>query len=172
MDDKGRLLRLVGVELDITERKLYEEALFREKESAQITLQSIGGDGVITTDAKGVIDYLNPVAESLTARDGASRTARAGPSKRFFAPFTRKPASRWRIPWRWPSAAPDRSNRCGRMLLIRRDGNEIYVESTASPIRDGSGAVSGGVLAVVPRCERGARVGTGACLYATPATTC
>ena len=32
------------------------------------------------------------------------------------------------------------------MLLIRRDGNEIYVESTASPIRDGSGAVSGGVL--------------------------
>ena len=46
----GRLQRLVGVELDITERKLYEEALFREKESAQITLQSIG-DGVITTDA-------------------------------------------------------------------------------------------------------------------------
>jgi PAS domain S-box-containing protein len=29
VDDKGRLLRLVGVELDITERKLYEEALFR-----------------------------------------------------------------------------------------------------------------------------------------------
>ena len=55
VDDKGRLLRLVGVELDITERKLYEEALFREKESAQITLQSIG-DGVVTTDAKGVID--------------------------------------------------------------------------------------------------------------------
>ena len=65
VDDKGRLLRLVGVELDITERKLYEDALFREKESAQITLQSIG-DGVITTDAKGVIDYVNPVAESLT----------------------------------------------------------------------------------------------------------
>jgi len=65
VDEKGRLLRLVGVELDVTERKLYEEALFREKESAQITLQSIG-DGVITTDAKGVIDYLNPVAEALT----------------------------------------------------------------------------------------------------------
>ena len=65
VDEKGRLLRLVGVELDVTERKLYEEALFREKESAQITLQSIG-DGVVTTDAKGVIDYLNPVAEALT----------------------------------------------------------------------------------------------------------
>jgi PAS domain S-box-containing protein len=50
VDDQGRLRRLIGVELDITERKLYEEALFREKESAQITLQSIG-DGVITCDA-------------------------------------------------------------------------------------------------------------------------
>ncbi|MFQ5609781.1 MAG: PAS domain-containing protein, partial [Woeseiaceae bacterium] len=41
-DENGRLLRLLGVEVDITERRLYEEALFREKESAQITLQSIG----------------------------------------------------------------------------------------------------------------------------------
>jgi PAS domain S-box-containing protein len=39
LDENGRLIRLLGVEVDITERKLYEEALFREKESAQITLQ-------------------------------------------------------------------------------------------------------------------------------------
>ena len=65
VDENGRLLRLVGVETDITERKLYEEALFREKESAQITLQSIG-DGVITTDAEARVQYLNPVAEELT----------------------------------------------------------------------------------------------------------
>src|SRR6201992_4441556 len=64
VDKHGRLLRLVGVELDITERKIYEEALFREKESAQITLQSIG-DGVITTDAHSTIDYINAVAEEL-----------------------------------------------------------------------------------------------------------
>ena len=31
-------------------------------------------------------------------------------------------------------------------LLIRRDGNELYIESTASPIRDGKGVVTGGVL--------------------------
>ena len=65
LDENGRLLRLLGVEVDITERKLYEEALFREKESAQITLQSIG-DGVITTDATCTTEYVNPVAEELT----------------------------------------------------------------------------------------------------------
>ena len=31
-------------------------------------------------------------------------------------------------------------------LLIRRDGNELYIESCASPIRDGSGVICGGVL--------------------------
>ena len=64
-DERGRLLRLMGNELDINERKLYEEALFREKESAQITLQSIG-DGVITTDENYIVEYINPVAEELT----------------------------------------------------------------------------------------------------------
>src|SRR6185369_3532586 len=65
LDENRRLRRLVGVETDITERKLYEEALFREKESAQITLQSIG-DGVVTTDAEARVQYLNPVASELT----------------------------------------------------------------------------------------------------------
>jgi diguanylate cyclase (GGDEF)-like protein len=32
------------------------------------------------------------------------------------------------------------------MLLIRKDGNELYVESTAAPIRDGAGNVGGAVL--------------------------
>jgi diguanylate cyclase (GGDEF)-like protein/PAS domain S-box-containing protein len=143
VDDKGRLLRLVGVELDITERKLYEEALFREKESAQITLQSIG-DGVITTDAKGVIDYLNPVAEALTGWRLEDSQGRA--IEEIFRAFHEETCE----PLENPLAVAIRRTRSIKsvrpMLLIRRDGNEIYVESTASPIRDGSGAVSGGVL--------------------------
>ena len=143
VDDKGRLLRLVGVELDITERKLYEEALFREKESAQITLQSIG-DGVITTDARGVIDYLNPVAEALTGWRLEDSQGRA--IEEVFRAFHEETCE----PLENPLSVAIRRTRSIKsvrpMLLIRRDGNEIYVESTASPIRDGSGAVSGGVL--------------------------
>ena len=37
---------------DITERKRVEQAIFEEKERAQVTLQSIG-DAVITTDRDG-----------------------------------------------------------------------------------------------------------------------
>ena len=39
--------------------------LFTEKERAQVILHSIG-DGVIATDSTGRVDYMNPVAASLT----------------------------------------------------------------------------------------------------------
>lgn len=49
----------------ILQARRAEEALFDEKEKAQITLASIG-DGVITTNALGLVEYLNPVAARLT----------------------------------------------------------------------------------------------------------
>ena len=143
LDAHGRLLRLVGVELDITERKLYEEALFREKESAQITLQSIG-DGVITTDAASTIDYINPVAEQLTG--WRLEDAMGRPVEEIFRAFHEETCEPLENPLSvsMRRARPIKSLR--PMLLIRRDGNELYVESTASPIRAGNSKVGGGVL--------------------------
>ena len=55
----------VAVYEDITARKNAEQALFKEKERANVTLMSIG-DAVITTDRYGVIEYFNPIAEQMT----------------------------------------------------------------------------------------------------------
>jgi diguanylate cyclase (GGDEF)-like protein/PAS domain S-box-containing protein len=143
VDDNGRLLRLLGVEVDITERKLYEDALFREKESAQITLQSIG-DGVITTDSKCNVEYVNPVAEELTGWKVDDASGR--PIDEIFRGFHEETCE----PLENPLAVSIRRDRAIKSvrptLLIRRDGNELYIESTASPIRDGKGVVTGGVL--------------------------
>ncbi|MDJ0940473.1 MAG: EAL domain-containing protein [Woeseiaceae bacterium] len=142
-DPNGRLLRLLGVEVDITERKLYEEALFREKESAQITLQSIG-DGVITTDAECNVEYVNPVAEELTGWKVDDASGRS--IDEIFRAFHEETCE----PLENPMAVAIRRDRAIKSvrptLLIRRDGNELYIESTASPIRDGKGNVTGGVL--------------------------
>jgi diguanylate cyclase (GGDEF)-like protein/PAS domain S-box-containing protein len=142
-DDQGRLNRLIGLELDITERKVYEEALFREKESAQITLQAIG-DGVITTDADTIIDYINPVAETLTGwrlEDAMGRNV-----DEVFRAFHEETCEPLENPLTG-SIRRVRPMKSGRpMLMIRRDGNELYVESTAAPIRDGAGKVVGAVL--------------------------
>jgi len=142
-DDKGRLIRLLGVEVDITERKLYEEALFREKESAQITLRSIG-DGVITTDANCNVEYINPVAEELTGWKVDDASGRAIDD--IFRGFHEETCEPLENPLS-VSIRRDRSIKSVRpTLLIRRDGNELYIESTASPIRNGKGEVTGGVL--------------------------
>ena len=57
---------------DITERKdadselqLAKEALYEEKERAQVTLNSIG-DAVLCTDIAGNVTYLNHVGETMT----------------------------------------------------------------------------------------------------------
>jgi diguanylate cyclase (GGDEF)-like protein/PAS domain S-box-containing protein len=142
-DENGRLLRLLGVEVDITERKIYEDALFREKESAQITLQSIG-DGVITTDADGTVEYVNPVAEDLTGWKVDDASGRS--IDEIFRGFHEETCE----PLENPLDIAIRRDRAIKSvrptLLIRRDGNELYIESTASPIRDGKGIVTGGVL--------------------------
>jgi diguanylate cyclase (GGDEF)-like protein/PAS domain S-box-containing protein len=142
-DENGHLKRLVGVETDITERKLYEEALFREKESAQITLQSIG-DGVVTTDGEARVQYLNPVASELTGwrlDDAVGRNI-----DEIFRGFHEETCE----PIENPVGVAMRRNRPIKSvrpaLLIRRDGNELYIESTAAPIRDPLGNVTGGVL--------------------------
>lgn len=57
--------KFIGIMRDVTQRRQIEEALMREKERALVTLESIG-DAVVTTDAQGMVQYMNPVAEQIT----------------------------------------------------------------------------------------------------------
>jgi len=61
-----------------------ESELYLEKERAQITLKSIG-DAVITTDNKGRIEYINPVAERITGH--LSNTMAGAPINDVFKAF-------------------------------------------------------------------------------------
>lgn len=59
------LSEMIAHSMDQHQRMEIESALFDSQERAQVTLESIG-DGVLTTDLYGVIEYLNPVAERQT----------------------------------------------------------------------------------------------------------
>jgi diguanylate cyclase (GGDEF)-like protein/PAS domain S-box-containing protein len=139
----GEITGCVGIAVDITERKHAEEALYREKERAQVTLASIG-DGVIRTDPSGKIDYLNPVAERLTGWKTEEAVGRAVPEVfQVVDEITRKPLA-------------DPMARClaegrvlespGHAVLVSREGKEYSVRDSVAPIYDRSGAVLGAVL--------------------------
>lgn len=52
---------------DVTEREKLEARLHKQKERAQVTLESIA-DGVVTTDKTGVIQFANVAAENLLGK--------------------------------------------------------------------------------------------------------
>lgn len=150
MQDGNRLLGLVQTVEDITERKrteqvlrASEEALYEEKERAQVTLNSIG-DAVLTTDIAGKIRYMNQVAEMMTGWlceealgqplpkvfniiDGSTRQVIADPAQRAMA-----------------------ENRVVSLslnsVLIRHDGSEANIEDSVAPIHNRDGQVSGAVI--------------------------
>jgi diguanylate cyclase (GGDEF)-like protein/PAS domain S-box-containing protein len=134
---------LLAVSKDITERKQMEALLLQEKERAQVTLHSIG-DAVITTDAHGRVEYLNPVAEQLTGWRMADATG--VPLERVFNVVNEETRNR----------ADSAVERCLREraiinlgtqpLLLSRDGREIAIEDSAAPIMDKDGQVLGAVM--------------------------
>ncbi|MBE9162031.1 MULTISPECIES: EAL domain-containing protein [Microcoleaceae] len=133
-------LRLIK---EIEEHQRLENALFAEKELAQVTLQSIG-DGVITTDAQGNIRYFNPVAERLTG--WISEEAEGMPLSEVFIivnEVTRKPVDN---PVTTALSKGKIVGLANHTILIARDGTEYGIEDSAAPIRDHQNQIIGAVI--------------------------
>ncbi|VAW80650.1 diguanylate cyclase/phosphodiesterase (GGDEF & EAL domains) with PAS/PAC sensor(s) [hydrothermal vent metagenome] len=128
---------------DISERKRIEEALLKEKERVQITLESIG-DAVITTDENGFIDYLNPIAETLTEW---SRDAAIGKHlEEIFKVFDDQTHQARTIPIE-KCLKLKQVVTCTQDCLLRApSGRDYGIQYTASPIRGYDNKVMGIVL--------------------------
>ncbi len=125
------------------ERKSMEEALFVEKERAQITLNCIG-DAVACTDSSGNITFLNLVAEKMTGwslPDAASRP---------MAEVLRIMDADSRETTPNPMEMAVGQNRTVHLpsnsILVRRDGFEIPIEDSVAPLHDREGLAAGAVI--------------------------
>jgi len=127
----------------MVERAATAEALFDEKERAEVTLNSIG-DAVLSTDVGGRVTYLNVVAERMT---GWSRKEAAGHS---FEEVFRIVDAATREAVENPMALAIRADKTVDLtpncLLIRRDGAEAAIEDSVAPIHDRRGQVTGAVM--------------------------
>jgi PAS domain S-box-containing protein len=119
------------------------EELFQSEQQLRTTLDSIG-DGVITCNANGRVQMMNPVARELTGWSQAE--ARGEPLEKVFNVInesTRRPAET-------PVARVNRLNRIVGManhtVLIRKDGTELKIADSGAPIRDKRGETTGIVV--------------------------
>ncbi len=143
LDEFGFLSRFINQALDFVTLKQQElqqalekvreseASLLTEKTRIEVTLHSIG-DAVITTDAQGNIQYLNPEAEKLTGRKFGEACGKQ------VMDVLNLIDEEYRRPVESPVEACLRDGTTvGTMehiLLVRPDGSEVDVVSTAAPI--------------------------------------
>ncbi len=142
---KTKVTEAVNFQLtkEIEERKRIEQALFQEKELAQVTLQSIG-DAVITTDAENRIKSLNPVAEKIT--NWRSENAIGLPLREVFKivdETTGEPIENFVD----KSLCGERViNNTHHTILIANNGYEFAIDYCAAPIYSSDRSIVGNVL--------------------------
>ena len=128
-----------------------EEAARRSEESLATTLKSIG-DAVITTDTRGLVVFLNAVAEKLTG--WTDEEARGRDISEVF----RIVNERTRATVESPVAKVLREGGAvglgNHTVLLAKDGRETPIDDSGAPIRDEGGRVVGVVLVFHDITER------------------
>jgi diguanylate cyclase (GGDEF)-like protein/PAS domain S-box-containing protein len=135
---------ILTVARDVSHRKSIEVSLSRSKRQAQYTLESIG-EGIITTDNDGHVDYMNLAAETLvgTSRDDAAGH-KIGELFVLVDDLDRRPLG---DPVERCLAMRRRVNMGRRAVMVTQDGElEHSVELSASPIRGPGESMSGTVV--------------------------
>ena len=135
--------QFTGMVRDITDRKQVEAQLHKERDLAQVTLASIG-DGVITTDESGVVQYMNPVAERITG--WRRHEARGQLVSIVYRLLDEKTGDLLTNPIRVALTRGQVTPRMEHAMLIRRDAERVPVLDTAAPIRSRDGFLIGAVL--------------------------
>lgn len=142
-NDYGIATHFHGYVYDITKRKTAEDLLANEKEKLQVTLNSIA-DAVITTDIKGKIDFMNPVAEILTG--WTNEEAQGESCKNIFKLIDANTKKQITNPIELSLKTGKMSPTEESTLLIKKNGNEIPIQNSAAPIRDKSGNTVGAII--------------------------
>jgi diguanylate cyclase (GGDEF)-like protein/PAS domain S-box-containing protein len=139
IDSRG-LLRALRYAI---ERKTMEEALFEEKERAQVTLNSIG-DAVVCTDISGNITFLNFVAEKMTGWSWQEAAGR--PMAEVFQILDAMSRESTPHPMSRAVGVEQTIHLPSNCILVRRDGFETPIEDSIAPIHDREGKATGAVI--------------------------
>jgi diguanylate cyclase (GGDEF)-like protein/PAS domain S-box-containing protein len=128
---------------DITPMKILQHDLHQDKELLKITLNSIG-DAVITTDVDGVVNFMNPIAASLT---GWPADKAVNKKIEEIMPLTDS-SGKYSIPNPIYTAIKECKvvGMAYNTILLNRQQNKLEVEDSAAPILDEQGVIQGAII--------------------------
>lgn len=150
-DENGKPLKVIGTDTDITKLKTIEAELASQKERLRVTLESIA-DGVFACDAEGTITFMNNSAEKMSGW-----TAKEAIGRKLSEVFNSVEDSADEKPI-------DLAGICLRegavqhyhnySKLICRDGRELYIRQSASPLRGETDSNMGAVVVFQDATQR------------------
>ena len=127
------------------------DALRESEENLFITLHSIG-DGVITTDNRGCVVSMNPVAETLCGWKSDEAFGKDLPE--VFKIISTETGKIVEDPARMALECGHVIDLANHTVLVSKDGGKYHIADSASPIKDKSGKVKGVVLVFSDVTER------------------
>ncbi len=133
----------VSVHTDITERKRAEQKLKENEAWLSTTLSSIG-DAVIATDRLGNVQFLNPIAESLTGWKQEESIGK--PLEDIFNIINAETRKSVENPVLRVIREGIVIGLANHTVLITRSGKEIPIADSGAPIKDDKGNIIGVVL--------------------------
>ncbi len=122
---------LIGMAINIHEKKLLADKIATDAENLAVTLQSIG-DAVIVTDNKGKITNMNPVAEKLCGR--RLKTAKGKPLSDVFQIINAKTGEKVNNPVKKVLKGKKIVGLANHTVLISRNRSRYHIEDSAAPI--------------------------------------
>ena len=136
---------VVGIYQDVTREKLTEEALWLEKERAQVTMSSVG-DAVLTVGTSKKVKYMNQMAEEMTG--WKIKEARGLLLDQILNLTTEQGEGIGDRPVVRCLRDGERVKEDTDLVLWHREGTHFTVEVSASPLRNEPGTMIGAVLVV------------------------
>ncbi|WP_422486956.1 HD domain-containing phosphohydrolase [Gudongella sp. DL1XJH-153] len=140
---EGRTVGGVITFMDITDRKKLQQELYREKEQFRTTLLSVG-DGVISTDSRGRIELMNPIAENLTG--WTHDEAKGLKFEKVFHIIDDFTGELCDNPVERVLESAEIIELLDNTTLIGKNGSKISIEDSAAPIRGEDGLIKGVVV--------------------------
>ena len=147
-DEAGKPLRLIGVNIDITDRKRAEEELRESEQRLRLLVEAVEDYAIFTLDPEGRIVTWNTGAQRTT---GWTADEVLG---RHFSMFYPPEAVAEGLPQRTLERAAAEGRSWEEGLRVRKDGSQYWADVLIAPLRDAQGHPRGFVKVARDVTER------------------